>query len=296
MSRLIGAHMPTSGGLAKAVTKGKEIGCTAVQVFTSSPQQWKAKAITEDVRDAFLAARKESEIDALVSHDSYLVNLAAADTELRNKSIGALTSELERCHALQIPYVVSHMGAHTGAGEQNGLELLAKSAREVLANSPKSVSLAMETTAGQGTCLGYKLEHLAYVIEKNKGNSRLVVCIDTCHLFAAGYDLRTEQAYEETVQQIQKIIGLDRVRVIHANDSLRPFNSRKDRHAHIGQGEIGELAFRLLVNDQRLAHAPIIVETPDAETMHETNVGRLKSYLESGDGKGRKRGKAARTG
>jgi len=276
---MIGAHMPTSGGFGEAIRKGKEIGCSAVQVFTSSPQQWRAKRITDEMVEEFLIAREETGLDWTISHDSYLINLAASDEELRTKSLNALIAEMERCSRLRIPYVVSHMGSHRGEGEEEGLKRLAESTRTVLAETPEDVSLAMETTAGTGSSLGYRFEHLAEVLERCKWPKRLVVCFDTCHVFAAGYDLRSEEGYEATIEEFDRKVGLDRIVCIHANDSRMPFGSRKDRHAHIGEGEMGTEPFRRIVNDSRLRHAPLIVETPDAETMHEVNVQRLREML-----------------
>ncbi len=271
--------MPANKGLAAAIKTGSEIGCTAVQVFTSSPQQWKGKIITPEISSKFIEARNTAKIGFVISHDSYLINLCAPNEETREKSIRAMIEELERCAALQIPYSVSHMGSHLGQGEADGLKLLSKTAKFVLKNSPQSVSITMETTAGQGTNLGYRFEHLSQIIDENNGDSRLVVCMDTCHIFAAGYDIRTKDTYEETIEEFSNKIGFDRLVVIHANDSKQPFASRKDRHEHIGKGHIGETAFKLLVNDTRISHAPLIVETPEAETMHQTNVTKLKSFL-----------------
>lgn len=280
MKRKIGAHMPAPKGLPAAVLAGKEIGCTAVQVFTSSPQQWKGKTISPELAKQFKDSREETKIDFLVSHDSYLINLCAPSVEIREKSVKAIIEEMERCAILEIPYTVSHMGSHLGQGEDVGLKELAKTTKQVLKMAPKEVSIAMETTAGQGTNLGYKFEHLSYVIDKNNGDSRLVICLDTCHIFAAGYDIRDEETYESTLAEFGKVIGFDRLRIIHSNDSKQPFASRKDRHEHIGQGQIGEYPFRRLANDKRVAHAPMIVETPEAETMHSTNVEKLLSFIE----------------
>lgn len=288
MTRLIGAHMPTSKGLGAAVRNARQIGATAVQVFTSSPQQWRAKKITDEMIDDFLQARKETGIDWAISHDSYLINLAAPDESLRKKSIEALIAEMERCAQLRIPFVVSHMGSHKGEGEKEGLKRLAKSAKDVLASTPKSVSLAMETTAGTGSSLGYRFEHLQEVIDACKAPKRLVVCMDTCHVFSAGYDLRSEEGYEQVIEEFDSRIGLDRLVCIHANDSLKPIGARKDRHAHIGEGEIGAEAFQRIVNDPRLSHAPLILETPDADQMHAVNLQRLQTMLTSCGSHGRR--------
>lgn len=288
MTRLIGAHMPTSKGLGAAVRHAKEIGAAAIQVFTSSPQQWRAKKITEEMIEDFLSARKETGIDWTISHDSYLINLAAPDEAMRKKSVEALIDEMQRCAQLRIPYAVSHMGSHKGEGEEEGLKRLAISAKEVLADAPRSVSLAMETTAGTGSSLGYRLEHLQEVIDRCKAPKRLVVCMDTCHVFSAGYDIRSEEGYERLIEEFDTRIGLDRLVCIHTNDSLKPFGERKDRHAHIGEGEIGAEAFERIVNDPRIAHAPLILETPNAEEMHAVNLERLRSMVKTGRSHGRK--------
>lgn len=279
-ARWIGAHMPTSGGLRLALQRGREIGCTAVQVFTSSPQQWKAKPMADEAVERFQQAQAATGIDCVVSHDSYLVNLCATNDEIRAKSIEGLKAEVERCARLGIRWVVSHMGSHLGAGEEAGLQAVAEGARRVFEETSDSVTLLMETTAGQGSALNYRFEHLATLIESLQGHPRLGVCLDTCHLFAAGYDLRDRESYEATFSELERWVGLDRVKAIHANDSKKGLGSRVDRHAHIGEGEIGIEAFRLLVNDPRWIEVPILLETPDAETMHKVNLERLKSLLD----------------
>lgn len=280
-ARLIGAHMPTSGGLHKAVVNGKAIGCTAIQVFTSSPQQWKAKDVTPDMAVAFKQACADTGIGTnVVSHDSYLINLAAPNDELREKSKAGLIGEMTRCHTYGIPLVVSHMGAHMGQGTDVGLRRVAEKTNEILAETPDDVTLLMETTAGQGTCLNSKFEELATVLELCGGHPRLGVCLDTCHIFAAGYDIRTPESYAQTMATFVSVVGLDRLRAVHCNDSKNPLGSRKDRHEHLGEGEIGAEAFRCLVNDARLADVPILVETPEAESQHEANVRRLWDWCE----------------
>lgn len=275
--------MPTSGGMGKALRRGKEIGCEAVQVFTSSPQQWKAREITDEMASDFRTAQVETGIgsDRLISHDSYLVNLCAPDEEIMRKSLAALKSEMDRCAKLGIGYVVSHMGAHMGQGEESGMTRIAEAARQILAETDPSVTLLMETTAGQGSALGVTFEQLAQVLDGVGGDARLGVCLDTCHVFAAGYDIRTPETYAATFGRFDRIVGLDRLKAIHVNDSLKPFGSHRDRHAAIGAGEIGLEAFRLLVNDARLAGIPAILETPDAETMHAVNLQRLRDLIEN---------------
>lgn len=251
-----------------------------MQVFTSSPQQWKAKPMADEAVERFQQAQAATGIDCVVSHDSYLVNLCATNDEIRAKSIEGLKAEIERCARLGIRWVVSHMGSHLGAGEEAGLQAVAEGARRVFEETSDSVTLLMETTAGQGSALNYRFEHLATLIESLQGHPRLGVCLDTCHLFAAGYDLRDRESYEATFSELERWVGLDRVKAIHANDSKKGLGSRVDRHAHIGEGEIGIEAFRLLVNDPRWIEVPILLETPGAETMHKVNLECLKSLLD----------------
>jgi deoxyribonuclease IV len=280
---LIGAHMPTSKGLGNSLRRGKEIGCTAVQVFTSSPQQWRSKAITPEMVADIAKAREETGIRAVVSHDSYLVNLCAPNEEIAEKSKRALTDELLRCSLLGIPFVVSHMGAHAGCGEPEGLARVAEVTKEILEETPEDVTICMETTAGQGSSLNHRFEHLGWIIEACGGHPRLGVCLDTCHIFAAGYDIREREGFERTFDEFERLVGFDRLKVVHANDSKKPFGSRVDRHAHIGEGEIGPEAFRMLVQDPRFAEIPIVIETPDAEEMHAKNVARLWEWSRPND-------------
>lgn len=277
-AKYLGAHMPTSGGLGNAVRSGHAIGCTAVQVFTNSPQQWRAKPITDAMVADFRAALVETGIEKIVSHDSYLVNLCSPDPDKRAQSIAGLTAELVRCHAYGIPYAVSHMGAQMGAGEEEGLRIVAESALVVLDQTPEDVTILMETTAGQGSSLVYKFEHLARLLELTKGHPRLCVCMDTCHIFAAGYDIRDAEAYTATMDAFGSLVGFDRLKAVHCNDSKNPLGSRKDRHQNIGEGDIGPDAFKLLVNDPRFDEIPIMLETPDAPEGHAINLARLREY------------------
>jgi deoxyribonuclease-4 len=278
-AELLGAHMPTGKGLGDALRSGKAIGCSAVQVFTSSPQQWRAKEISSAMVLDFKEAQRETGIESVVSHDSYLINLSSGDEELREKSVHGLIGELNRCAVYGIPNVVSHMGSWKGlASEDEGCRRIAESTLRVLNETSDDVTLLMETTAGQGTSLGYRFEQLARVLELTEAHPRLGICLDTCHVFAAGYDIRKEENYEVTWAGFDAIIGLDRLRAIHCNDSKKPFGSRVDRHEHIAEGEIGPTAFRLLVNDRRFTRIPILLETPDAPEGHQMNLDRLRSY------------------
>lgn len=273
--------MPTAGGHHNAITDGKAIGCETVQIFTASPRQWRASAISPELAQVFQNVVAESGITKTVAHDSYLINLAAEPgSDVLVKSRIAFRGEIERAEALSVDFLVSHPGAHGGAGEDVGIARLIESLDVIHAETTGvKVRTALETTAGQGTYLGGRFEHLARIIGGVKNPERLAVCLDTCHVFAAGYDIRTAEAYAETMHLFDEIIGLPWLQVIHANDSQKAFGSHADRHAHIGEGEIGLEAFRLLVNDPRLAGLPIIIETPESETMHEVNVRRLQELI-----------------
>ena len=275
-AQLIGAHMPTGKGLPFALRDGVEIGCTAVQVFTTSPRNWAAKPITNEMAEAFHEAATSTGLGQhTVSHDSYLINLANADEAKRRQAIDGLTRELQRCGVYRIPYVVSHMGAQSDQDEVVALKAVAEAAKEVLAESPDSVTLLMETTAGQGSSLNSKFEQIAWIIEASGNPDRLAVCLDTCHIFAAGYDIRTPETYEATFAEFDRLVGCDRIKVIHCNDSKKGLGTRVDRHEHLGEGEIGPVAFQCLVKDPRFERTMIVVETPEAETHHKVNVARL---------------------
>ena len=280
-AQLLGAHMPVGKGLPFAVRNGQAIGCTAVQVFTSSPRQWYGREATAAEGAALQKSVAETGMGAIVSHDTYLINLCAPTDEVKNKSIKAIKEELTRCSVLGIPYTVSHMGAHSGQGEETGLWAVAEAAKEVLAETPDNVTLLMETTAGQGSSLNHRFEHLAILLNLTGAPERLCVCLDTCHIFAAGYDIRTPEGYEATFAEFDRLVGIDRIKCIHCNDSQKKLGSRVDRHAHIGEGEIGIEAFRCLVNDPRFERVPILLETPDADTMHEVNLKRLWDLREA---------------
>lgn len=278
-AKFLGAHMPTKGGLGQAVRNGAAIGCTAIQVFTNSPQTWKAKPITDAMVEDFQLAMQETGVDHIVSHDSYLVNLANPDPEKRHQSIEGLKAELARCARYGIRYAVSHLGAHLGEGEEAGLQRVEESLEVVLGESDPSVMVLAETTAGQGSSLDWKIEHLAQLMEGFGATGRLGICVDTCHLFAAGYDLRTPESYEAFWERFDDLIGVRAVKAIHCNDSKKPLGSRVDRHEAIGEGEIGITAFECLVNDPRWTEVPILLETPDAETQHAVNLKRLQALI-----------------
>lgn len=278
-----GAHMSISGGVAKAFARGAQVGCEAMQIFTKSDRQWAAKPLLPEDIAAFKAEQASSGIGPVVVHDSYLINLAAPADELWEKSIAAFAHELERCAALGVPYIVTHPGAHTGSGEEAGLVREAAALSRIFADGVGGDTMVLlETTAGQGSCLGNRFEHLARLFELlPEHHARLGVCVDTCHIFAAGYDIRTPETYAATFAELDRIVGLAQVRCFHLNDSQKELGSRVDRHSHIGQGCIGVEAFRLLVNDPRFRAVPMIIETPKGEAMLEDieNLSLLRSLI-----------------
>jgi deoxyribonuclease-4 len=269
--------MGTQGGLHNAFHAGRAVGCEVLQIFTSSPQQWKARELTDEVVAQFSASQRETAISCLAAHDNYLINPAALEPELFEKSRASLLGEVQRCDRLGIPSLVMHLGSAVGAPEDEALSRLVESIRIVLAeSSPTGPRLLLETTAGQGTSLGYSFEHLAVVLEKVGQPERMGVCFDTCHVFAAGYELRTPEGYAATMDRFNELIGLEQIRLIHANDSRRELGSRVDRHHHIGQGHLGEDAFRHLLTDPRLAAVPVVLETPKAGDMDPVNLASLR--------------------
>lgn len=274
-AELLGAHVPIKGGLGTAVRAGHAMGCTALQVFTSSPRQWYSAPVSDEQVLDFQRAREDTGIVDVVSHDSYLINLCAPTPEIAEKSFQGLKGEIERCARYGIDRVVSHLASYKGQDPGETLLVVAERVLEVLAETPDSVTLLMETTAGQGSSINSRFEEIAILLEQTKGHPRFGVCLDTCHVFAAGYDIRTDEGYAKTFAQFDALVGLDRLRAIHVNDSMKPFGSRVDRHADIGEGEIGPRAFELLVNDERFRRVPMLLET-DAER-HQENLDRLKS-------------------
>ncbi len=271
--------MPAAGGLHRAIERGHAIGCTAVQVFTSSPQMWKSKPVSDQMVKDFRGACEATGIHHVVSHDSYLVNLAAPDEAMRQKSYDSLRDEMERSALYGIRWVVSHIGAHMGEGTALGIERASHQVVKLLGETPESVMLLAETTAGQGSSLHSRFDELAEFFEACGNPDRLGVCLDTAHIFAAGYDIRTREAYKRTFEEFDRLVGISRIRAIHCNDSKKDLGTRVDRHAHLGEGLIGLEAFNHLVNDPRFFGIPILLETPDAETMHGENLRRLKALL-----------------
>lgn len=264
---LFGAHVTVAGGLYKAFEWAEKFECESIQIFTKSQLQWKAKPIEPEDIEKWLAGWEAAGWPPCFVHDSYLINLCSPDEELRVKSVGGLIDEVERAALLSIPWVNTHPGSHKGAGEQIGLDNCVKSVKEVLRKTEGSgTGVLLETTAGQGNDLGAKFEHLAYILDKVGSPERMGVCVDTCHIFAGGYDLCTPAAYEKTWSEFDRIVGLTRLRAFHLNDSKFPCGAHRDRHAAIGKGEIGEAGFKLLCKDKRFAGLPAATELPDEDT------------------------------
>lgn len=265
---LLGAHMSIGGGLDKAVERGVAVDATALQLFTKNASQWRAKPLEDEAIARFRAALAASPIapDAVVAHDSYLINLASPDPAKWRQSVEAFTDELRRCAQLGIPALVTHPGAHMGAGEDAGLARVAEGLVIALRETERTAVL-LETTAGQGTSLGYRFAHLARLLGAVPAplDARLGVCFDTCHAFVAGYEINTLEGYAATWEEFAREIGLDRLKVLHLNDAKKPLGSRVDRHEHLGQGRIGATGFRLLIDDPRLAGRPLLLETPKGD-------------------------------
>ena len=279
---LLGAHMSIAGGVHKALERGKTAGCDIVQIFTKNSKQWKAKPLSDEVVRLFNQAKKETGISIVIGHAGYLINLASTDALIYKKSLKAMCEEVERAEALGLPHLVMHPGSHVGAGEEAGLKRIIKSLDSVHTScSGVSVEIALEITAGQGTGLGFRFEQIARIRESFSEPGRLGVCFDTCHAFAAGYDIRTKKAYLATMREFDREIGLEHLSVIHLNDAMKELASRIDRHEHIGKGHIGLGGFRWLLNDCRLSAVPMSLETHKGEDLKEDieNLAILRSLI-----------------
>jgi deoxyribonuclease IV len=281
MMPLFGAHMSIAGGYHHAVLEARRAGCDVVQLFTKNNNQWRAKPIGEAEEALFAEALAAQKITHPIAHTSYLLNLASPDEVLRQKSIDGMVVELQRAEQLGIAHVVVHPGAHTTCCEEDGIALVADSINDVHRRVPRvKARVTLELTAGQGTCLGCTLEQLAAMIEQVRRKDRVMICVDTCHAFAAGVDLRERKVYLDFWRRFDALLGMDRLVAVHVNDSKRELGSRVDRHEHIGRGQMGLVAFRHLVKDKRLARVPMYLETPKGpngeETWDETNLRTLR--------------------
>ncbi len=266
---IFGAHMSASGGFFRAIERARTAGCDCVQIFVKNNMRWMGKAPTSQDIKLFKVERARKPALPVFGHAGYLINLAAPDCPNRDQSIASLKQELQFAAALELPFLVLHPGAHLGSGETAGLQQAARALDEVFAETDSAVRIALENTAGQGSCIGNKLEHLAAIYDLVKAPARLGICIDTAHLFAAGHDLRNPDGWEHVVSQLKKLLGLRLILAFHLNDSKTPLGSRVDRHADIGKGHIGVDGFRHIVRDSRFAKYPGCIETPKSEDLHE---------------------------
>ncbi len=267
---LFGAHESIAGGVFNAIYRGQKATCDTIQMFNKSNNQWRAKILTDEEIEQFFQAIEETGVTATCSHSSYLINIGSPDPALNKKSFESLKVEMERCKALKIPNLVMHPGSHVGSGEETGLNTIADRINDLFAAlSNNTATLCLEATAGQGTNLGYTFEQLAYIIDRVEDKDHMGVCLDSCHIFAAGYALIDRKEYETTIKTFDDVVGLDRLKVFHLNDSKKEFGSKRDRHEHIGEGFIGLEGFYNIVNDPKLASVPMIIETPKGDELLE---------------------------
>ncbi len=277
--------MSVAGGIENAFHAGAQVGCDCLQIFVKNQRQWQAKPLTKEQIDAYQAAQRETGLAPVIAHASYLLNLASPDQSSRRKSVLAMVDELERCEALAVSGLVFHPGAHMDSSEKEGIQRVVESLHEAIgATSGFATRILIETTAGQGTSLGYRFEQIGDMLDGVRRDDRLGVCLDTCHLFAAGYDFREQSQYDSMVDEMDRVIDLSNIYCIHVNDSKRELGSRVDRHDHIGKGKIGKEAFAHFMNDNRFARMPMILETPKGKNgrradFDKVNLGRLRSLM-----------------
>ncbi len=278
-----GTHASAAGGVDKALQRAVDVGATSAQIFTKNERQWRAKPLDPDVVERWHEERERTGIRQVISHASYLINLASPKDDLIEKSMGGHTEELERAHTLGLQGVVLHPGAHTGSGVETGIAKIAESLNRLHDQLPHTTTRTLlETTAGQGSALGRSFEEIAAIIDQVEAKDRVGVCLDTCHILAAGYDIRTAEGYANVMDDFDRTIGINMLYAIHLNDSKMPLASNKDRHEHIGEGEVGLEGFRALVNDARLSGLPGVLETEkDPDGDHDRrNLELLRSLVE----------------
>jgi deoxyribonuclease IV len=288
----LGAHMSTAGGVTRALERGAGIGCEVVQLFVKNNMQWLGKPVPAGERRAFCDARKRLGLAAVFGHTGYLISLGGPASANRDRSIESMIQEVELAAALELPFLVLHPGAHLGRGEGVGLRQVVAGLKEVFrATRGLRVRVALENTAGQGTCLGAEIRHLGMIYEGMGGSERLGVCLDTAHLFASGYDIRTRTGWDRAMAEVEECVGLGQVLAVHLNDSKADLGSRVDRHAGIGEGRIGREAFRHVVNDTRLVRVPGCLETPKSVDLHEdvANLAVLRGLMRRRRGGGTRR-------
>jgi deoxyribonuclease-4 len=280
---LLGAHFSIAGGMQKALYEAASCQCNTLQIFTKNANTWKEKTLSAKEINKFKDAKKETGIVEIISHTSYLINIAGIDKKKSAMSCEALKQELIRCSQLEIPYAVLHPGSHLETGEQAGIRRIADNINHIFdLTTGNNTRLLLETTAGQGSSIGHTFEQLAAIIEQVHDQSRIGVCLDTSHIFAAGYDISARDGYRNAISEFDRIVGIDSLFAIHLNDSKKEAGSRVDRHEHIGAGFIGIDAFKYIINDFRFKHIPKIIETPKKKGLKdgdEMNLNRLRSLL-----------------
>jgi deoxyribonuclease-4 len=294
----IGAHLSVAGGCDLAIVRAEELALSSVQIFTKNANQWAAKPLDPGVIKRFGEQRERTGIRHLIAHDSYLINVGSPDDATWEKSRLALREELDRCDQLDVPYLVSHPGGHVGSGVEAAIGRVAEAINRIHDDRPDGrAMLLLETTAGQGTTLGRSFEELAAIIDRVEDKSRVGVCFDTCHVFAAGYDIRDREGYEETMRRFDEIVGFSNLRVFHLNDSVKGLGSHVDRHAHIGEGQLGTAPFEFLLSDERFERMPGVLETPHGKDGEElkADIATLRSLAEKArsDGNPRVEGETA---
>lgn len=277
---ILGKHVSIAGGLEKAFKRAADIGCNAVQIFVKNPRGWKMREVEAEEAEKFRAERKKYNINPVVVHAAYLINLASPKDKLWEKSISALKSEYERCDRLGAEYLIFHPGSHTGSGLEKGIERIAAALNNILGEVDSKTMILLENTAGAGTSIGESFLQLKEIINQVDQSERLGVCIDSCHAFTAQYNLAEEEGLEELISDFNKIIGLEQLKVIHLNDSKYDCCSNKDEHAHIGQGKIGSKAFKRLINHPKLKEKVFILETPWFDKDEDDDVILLKELRE----------------
>ncbi len=259
---LLGAHISIADGFGESLIRGKNIGCDTIQIFVKSNIQWKARDIENFKIQEFFFNKRETKIDPVIAHSSYLINLASSNKRIRNLSIMSFIKELKMAKELKIQYFIFHPGYHKGAGLKKGIKLIVKALNQIISKDNSRIIILLETTSGQGSSIGYRFEQLADIIDKVNKKKRIGICFDTCHVFSSGYEIRNRKDYEKTFEEFEKIIGIKRLKVFHLNDSKGDLGSIIDRHQHIGKGYLGLKPFRFILNDKRFQNIPMIIETP----------------------------------